>query len=103
MLTWANLKRFWKEHLVHVALAGTAGFFVADFAPWLWALCIFALIVARQVMEWANSAPHTDNNGQRTRVKVDTPGIDFGYFQIGNVLGGVVAMLDLVVHLQNAI
>ena len=30
---------------MHMALAGVGGYFVADFAPWLWALCIFALIV----------------------------------------------------------
>ena len=101
MLTLANLKRFWKEHLVHVALAGTAGYFIADFAPWLWAVCILALIVVRQVMEWANSAPLLDDLGRR--IKRDTPGVDLAYHQIGNVLGGVVAMLDLVVYLQNAI
>ena len=59
---------------MHVALAGTAGgYFVADFALWLWALCIFALIVARQVMEWANSAT--------------VRRIDFGYFQTATCLG----------------
>ena len=57
MLNWANLKRYWREHLMHVLLAGVAGYFVCQWQPGLWALCILALIVSRQVMEWFNSAP----------------------------------------------
>ena len=63
MLTWANLKRYWKEHLVHVALAGVGGFFVYQWHPGLWGMAILMLIMVRQVMEWANSAPLEGRQG----------------------------------------
>ena len=68
----ANLRRYWREHLLHLAVGGTAGLLLTAGEPWAGAV-IMATVWVRQALEF-----------QKRR---DTPGIDLSYHLAGLIAG----------------
>ena len=75
----ANFRRYWREHLVHLAVGGTAGLLLLSGQPWAGAV-IMATVWVRQALEFQK--------------RHDTPGIDLSYHLAGliaGVLAGLIA------------
>ena len=68
----ANLRRYWREHLVHLAVGGVAGLLLTGGQPWAGAV-VMATVWVRQALEF-----------QKRR---DTPGIDLSYHLAGLLAG----------------
>ena len=75
----ANLRRYWREHLAHLAVGGFAGGLLMGSTPWAGAV-IMGTVWVRQALEF-----------QKRR---DTPGIDLSYHLAG-LISGVLASLAL--------
>ena len=71
----ANFRRFWREHLIHLAVGALSGALLLGGEPWAGAV-IMATVWVRQALEF-----------QKRR---DTPGIDLSYHLAG-LLAAVVA------------
>ena len=67
-----NFRRYWREHLVHLAVGGLSGWLLVSGQPWAGAV-IMATVWVRQALEF-----------QKRR---DTPGIDLSYHLAGLVAG----------------
>ena len=67
-----NFRAYWREHLVHLGVGGTAGVLLVSGEPWAGAV-IMATVWVRQALEF-----------QKRR---DTPGIDLSYHLAGLVTG----------------
>ena len=74
----ANFRRYWREHLLHLAVGGTAGVLLTAGEPWAGAV-IMATVWVRQALEF-----------QKRR---DTPGIDLSYHLAGLIAGAGGGML----------
>lgn len=68
----ANFRRYWPEHLLHLAVGGFAGALLIGSTPWAGAV-IMATVWVRQALEF-----------QKRR---DTPGIDLSYHLAGLIAG----------------
>ena len=68
----ANFRRYWPEHLVHLAVGGFAGALLVGDDPWAGAV-IMGTVWVRQALEF-----------QKRR---DTPGIDLSYHLAGLIAG----------------
>ena len=68
-----NLKRYWKEHIVHVSVGAGAGYLAVSGEPSA-AGIIMATVWVRQGLEFAK--------------RRDTPGIDLAY-HLGGLLIGI--------------
>lgn len=74
-----NLKRYWKEHIVHVSVGAFAGLLLTSLEhPWAGGV-IMATVLGRQALEFQK--------------RNDTPGIDLSYHLGGLVLGIVFGLL----------
>ena len=74
----ANWRRYWREHLVHIAVGAFAGVTLTQGTPAVGAV-LMALVISRQALEY-----HKRN---------DTPGIDLAYHIGGLIAGAVVGIL----------
>ena len=72
-----NLRRYWREHMVHVAVGATAGWLLTGGYPWAGG-AIIATVWVRQSLEFQKCW--------------DTPGIDLCY-HLGGLIGGIGAGL----------
>ena len=68
----ANLRRYWREHLLHLAVGGVSGLLLTSGQPWAGAV-VMATVWVRQALEF-----------QKRR---DTPGIDLSYHLAGLIAG----------------
>ena len=68
----ANFRRYWREHLVHLAVGGVSGVLLTGTHPWAGAV-VMATVWVRQALEF-----------QKRR---DTPGIDLSYHLAGLLTG----------------
>ena len=68
----ANLREYWRQHLIHLAVGGFAGLLLADGQPWA-GVVVMATVWVRQALEF-----------QKRR---DTPGIDLSYHLAGLIVG----------------
>ena len=69
----ANLKKYWKEHLVHVVIGGFAGLLATSLELPTAGLIIMGTVWVRQGLEFLK--------------RRDTPGIDLAY-HLGGLLTG---------------
>ena len=77
-----NFRRYWREHLLHLAVGGLSGWLLLSGSPWAGAV-IMGTVWVRQALEF-----------QKRR---DTPGIDLSYHLAGLVTGVCSrAVLDIV-------
>ena len=73
----ANIRCYWREHLLHLAVGATAGLLLLSGQPWAGAV-IMATVWVRQTLEF-----------QKRR---DTPGIDLSYHLAGLIAGVLVGL-----------
>ena len=71
----ANLRQYWREHLLHLAVGAVSGALLLGSQPWAGAV-IMATVWVRQALEFLK--------------RRDTPGIDLSYHLAG-LLAAVVA------------
>ena len=74
----ANLRQYWREHLVHLGVGASAGLLLTTGDPWAGAV-VMATVWVRQALEF-----------QKRR---DTPGIDLSYHLAGLIVGVVTGTL----------
>lgn len=96
----ANFRRYWREHLVHLAVGVFAGLLATHGNPWA-ALLIMGTVWVRQGLEWGNRSfiPRMTRamRGQDAKdwLSYDTPGIDLSFHLAGVIVGVGAGLLVL--------
>ena len=72
-----NLKRYWKEQIVHAAVGALAGFLLMTGKPWA-GFTLMGTVWTRQGLEWAN--------------RRDSVGIDLAY-HLGGLVAGILFVM----------